>query len=183
LSTHGELPHGMYYELGGLYLQQQIAFHGLTIVLLTAIALVFTLLLFLYESFLAAIVVLIQPLLAICGVFIGLWVTGIELDITSMMGMTMIVGIVTELAIFYFSELTQIRKQPAEGDEKPHLRDMLLQAGHRRMRAILMSSIAMILTLLPLAIAIIAGMLMAVPLVLVVMPALYALAMRFKSPG
>ncbi|HET7301401.1 MAG TPA: efflux RND transporter permease subunit, partial [Oleiagrimonas sp.] len=97
LAAHGELPRGMYHELGGLYVQQQIAFRGLTIVLATAIALVFTLLLFLYESFRAAIVVLVQPLLAICGVFIGLWVTGTELDISSMMGMTMIVGIVTEL--------------------------------------------------------------------------------------
>ncbi|MGH8215339.1 MAG: efflux RND transporter permease subunit [Rhodanobacteraceae bacterium] len=194
LTTRGELPHGMYYELGGLYLQQQIAFHGMTIVLLTAIALVFTLLLFLYESFLTAIAVLIQPLLAICGVFIGLWVTGIELDISSMMGMTMIVGIVTELAIFYFSELAEIRKEAPKGDEKPGLREALLQAGHRRMRAILMSTIAMVLTLLPLAlaigrgsqmqqplaIAIIAGMIFAVPLVLVVMPVLYSLLLRGK---
>ncbi|TAM93511.1 MAG: AcrB/AcrD/AcrF family protein [Rhodanobacteraceae bacterium] len=192
LEAHGELPHGMYYELGGLYLQQQIAFHGLTIVLLTAIALVFTLLLFLYESFRAAIVVLIQPLLAICGVFIGLWVTGTELDISSMMGMTMIVGIVTELAIFYFSELAEIQDQALDSDQALGLREALLQAGHYRMRAILMSSIAAILTLSPLAlaigrgsqmqqplaIAIISGMFVAVPLVLVVMPALYALAMR-----
>lgn len=196
LAARGELPHGMYYELGGLYLQQQIAFHGLTIVLMAAIALVFTLLLFLYESFLTAIVVLVQPLLAICGVFIGLWVTGTELDISSMMGMTMIVGIVTELAIFYFSELVEIRKEAPEGDHKPGLREMLLEAGHRRMRAILMSTIAMVLTLLPLAlaigrgsqmqqplaIAIIAGMLMAVPLVLVVMPVLYSVLKQRRWP-
>ncbi|MBN8736409.1 MAG: efflux RND transporter permease subunit [Xanthomonadales bacterium] len=195
LATRGELPPGMYYELGGLYRQQQIAFRGLTIVLLTAIALVFTLLLFLYESFRAAIVVLVQPLLAICGVFVGLWVTGTQLDISSMMGMTMIVGIVTELSIFYFSELAEIQDQAARDGQEPGLREALLAAGHNRMRAILMSTIAAILTLLPLAlafgrgaemqqplaIAIIAGMLVAVPLVLVVMPALYALAMRGRK--
>jgi multidrug efflux pump subunit AcrB len=192
LAARGEMPQGMYYDLGGLYLQQQVAFHGLSIVLLTAIALVFTLLLFLYESFRAAIVVLVQPLLAICGVFIGLWVTGTELDISSMMGMTMIVGIVTELSIFYFSELAEIQEQ-AVRDERPlGLQEALLQAGHRRMRAILMSAIAAVLTLSPLAlaigrgsqmqqplaIAIISGMLVAVPLVLVVMPALYWLTLR-----
>jgi CzcA family heavy metal efflux pump len=191
LSPRGELPPGMYYELGGLYQQQQIAFHGLTIVMLTAIALVFTLLLFLYESFRAAVVVMIQPLLAICGVFIGLWVTGTELDISSMMGMTMIVGIVTELSIFFFSELADIQAE-ADDENPPSLREALLQAGRGRTRAILMSTIAAVLTLAPLAlaigrgsqmqqplaIAIIAGMLVAVPLVLVVMPVLYSLAMR-----
>lgn len=197
LSARGELPSGMYYELGGLYRQQQIAFRGLTIVLLTAIALVFTLLLFLYESFRAAIVVLVQPLLAICGVFVGLWITGTQLDISSMMGMTMIVGIVTELSIFYFSELAGMQDQAARDGQELGLREALLAAGHNRMRAILMSTIAAILTLLPLAlafgrgaemqqplaIAIIAGMLVAVPLVLVAMPALYALAMRGRGAG
>src|SRR5579875_3364957 len=192
LDARGELPTGMYYELGGLYRQQQIAFRGLTVVLLTAIALVFTLLLFLYESFRAAIVVLVQPLLAICAVFIGLWITGTELDISSMMGMTMIVGIVTEIAIFYFSEFAEVRAQQ-DGREPSALREALLAAGRNRMRPILMSTIAAILTLLPLAlaigrgaqmqqplaIAIIAGMLVQVPLVLVVMPALYALTMRY----
>jgi multidrug efflux pump subunit AcrB len=166
-------------------------------VLLTAIALVFTLLLFLYESFRAAIVVMVQPLLAICGVFIGLWVTGTELDISSMMGMTMIVGIVTELSIFYFSELSEIQAASARDGQPSTLRGALLAAGRNRARAILMSTIAAILTLLPLAlalgrgaqmqqplaIAIIAGMLVAVPLVLVVMPVMYSLATRSRPAG
>ncbi|MDE2272106.1 MAG: efflux RND transporter permease subunit [Xanthomonadaceae bacterium] len=194
LEQRGELPPGMYYELGGLYQQQQIAFHGLTIVMMTAIALVFTLLLFLYESFRIAIVVLIQPLLAMCAVFIGLWVTGIELNISSMMGMTMIVGIVTELGIFYFSELRE-GEGHVDSDTPLSLHERLLQAGHHRMRAIVMSMLAMVLTLLPLAlalgrgsqmqqplaIAIIAGMLASVPLVLVVMPVLYSLLHRNRS--
>jgi multidrug efflux pump subunit AcrB len=197
LAARGELPPGMYYELGGLYRQQQIAFRGLSIVLLTAFALVFALLLFLYESFRAALVVLAQPLLAICGVFIGLWITGTELDISSMMGMTMIVGIVTELSIFYFSELAEIQDQAARDGQHPTLRESLLQAGHNRMRAILMSTIAAVLTLAPLAlaigrgaqmqqplaIAIIAGMLVAVPLVLVAMPVLYHLMHRKRGAG
>ncbi|MGA9423226.1 MAG: efflux RND transporter permease subunit, partial [Rhodanobacteraceae bacterium] len=158
-------------------------FKGLTIVLVAAIALVFALLLFLYESFRIALVVMAMPLLAICAVFIGLWITGTELNISAMMGMTMIVGIVTEIAIFYFSEFEDLR-----ADQSQH--GALLEAGHNRMRPILMSTIAAILTLAPLAlaigrgsqmqqplaIAIIAGMLVQVPLVLLVMPALYELA-------
>ncbi|MEO8742490.1 MAG: efflux RND transporter permease subunit, partial [Lysobacteraceae bacterium] len=185
LDQPGALPNGIYYELGGLYQQQQQAFRGLTIVLIAAIALVFTLLLFLYESLAIALVVLVMPLLAICAVFTGLWLTGTELNISAMMGMTMIVGIVTEVAIFYFSEFTGMREV-----ESRHA--ALLEAGHNRIRPILMSTIAAILTLAPLAlaigrgsqmqqplaIAIIAGMMVQVPLVLLVMPALYALITR-----
>lgn len=182
------LPKGMYYELGGLYQQQQEAFRGLTVVLLAAIALVFALLLFLYESFRVALAILAMPLLAIGAVFIGLWVTGIELNISAMMGMTMIVGIVTEVAIFYFSELEDAAA------ELP-LHEALLAAAQHRTRPILMSTLAAILTLSPLAlalgtgsqmqqplaVAIIAGLLVQVPLVLLVMPALYAALMRPRS--
>ncbi|HDR9095021.1 TPA: efflux RND transporter permease subunit, partial [Burkholderia vietnamiensis] len=97
------LPPGVYYELGGLYQQQQIAFRGLLAVFGAAVALVFGLLLFLYERFRVALAVMAMPLCATGAVFIGLWVTGIELNISAMMGMTMIVGIVTEVAIFYVS--------------------------------------------------------------------------------
>lgn len=185
LAKPGLLPKGMYYELGGLYQQQQEAFRGLTVVLLAAIALVFALLLFLYESFRVALAILAMPLLAIGAVFIGLWITGIELNISAMMGMTMIVGIVTEVAIFYFSELEDTRRTMP-------LHDALLAAARFRTRPILMSTLAAILTLTPLAlawgtgaqmqqplaVAIIAGMLVQVPLVLLVMPVFYAALMR-----
>ncbi|GGA43294.1 efflux RND transporter permease subunit [Dyella nitratireducens] len=188
LAKPGVLPKGMYYQLGGLYQQQQEAFKGLTVVLFAAIALVFTLLLFLYESFRVALVIMLMPLLAIGAVFVGLWLTGIELNISAMMGMTMIVGIVTEVAIFYFSELEEVVA------EKP-LHEALLEAARHRMRPILMSTMAAILTLLPLAlalgsgsqmqqplaVAIIAGLLVQVPLVLLVMPVLYAVLMRSRK--
>lgn len=181
LAQPGLLPKGMYYQLGGLYQQQQQAFRGLTVVLLAAIALVFTLLLFLYESFRVAIAILAMPLLSMGAVFIGLWITGIELNISAMMGMTMIVGIVTEVAIFYFSELDEVAATLP-------LHEALLTAAQHRARPILMSTLAAILTLLPLAlalgsgsqmqqplaVAIIAGLLVQVPLVLLAMPALYA---------
>jgi CzcA family heavy metal efflux pump len=184
------LPKGMYFQLGGVYQQQPPAFRGLTIVIPAAIALVFTLLLFLYESFRVALAMLAMPLLALPGVFAGLWLTGIELNISSMMGMTMIVGIVTEVAIFYFSELQQTEREQAEQNVALH--DALHEAGKHRTRPILMSTLAAILTLLPLAlalgqgsqmqqplaVAIISGMLLQLPLVLLVMPVLYALLRR-----
>ncbi len=165
--------------LGGLYEQQQIAFRGLTIIFFAAIILVFLLLLFLYESFRVAFAMLLIPLFAIAGVFLGLWITGTEFNITSRMGMTMIVGIVTEIAIFYYSEF---RSLPASADR-------LIVAGINRMRAISMTAFAAILALFPLAlgigqgsamqqplaIAIISGLIFSLPLVLVILPALLAI--------
>lgn len=179
------LPKGVYYELGGLYQQQQIAFQGLIAVFASAVALVFLLLLFLYERFQIALSILAIPLLSISAVFIGLWVTGIELNISAMMGMTMIVGIVTEVAIFYFSEY-----QSLSGDISRTER--LIEAGRNRMRPIAMTTFATILTLLPLAfaigqgssmqqplaIAIIAGLIVQLPLVLFVMPLLFSVLER-----
>lgn len=179
LARSGVIPGSVLYTFGGLYEQQQIAFRGLTIILIAAIVLVFLLLLFLYESFRVALAMLLVPLFAVAGVFIGLWITGTEFNITSRMGMTMIVGIVTEIAIFYYSEF---RSLPASADR-------LILAGINRMRAILMTAFAAILALLPLAvgighgsamqqplaIAIISGLVFSLPLVLVVLPALLAI--------
>jgi len=181
LAQPGLLPGDMYYELGGLYKQQRIAFHGLIVVFVAALALVFLLLLFLYEEFAAAIAIMVSPLLAMAAVFIGLWLTGIELNISAMMGMTMIVGIVTEVSIFYFSEYHDLLR--AHTDKVV----ALVQAGNNRLRPITMTTLAAILALLPLAlalgqgaamqqplaIAIISGLLVQIPLVVIVMPLLY----------
>jgi multidrug efflux pump subunit AcrB len=171
----------MYYELGGPYRQQRIAFRGLIEVFAAAVALVFFLLLYLYERFRVALAILAMPLLAVAAVFIGLWVTGTELNITSMMGMTMVIGIVTEVAIFYFSEYQDLRVEGVSANEA------LVDAGTNRMRPIAMTTFAAILALLPLAlglgqgaamqqplaIAIISGLVVQMPLVLLVMPALF----------
>jgi CzcA family heavy metal efflux pump len=181
LAQPGLLPGDMYYELGGLYKQQQIAFQGLIAVFVAAVALVFLLLLFLYEEFAAAVAIMVSPLLAMAAVLTGLWVTGTELNITAMMGMTMIVGIVTEVSIFYFSEY---HERVGQGHDRF---TALVQAGSSRMRPIVMTTLAAILALLPLAlalgqgsamqqplaIAIISGLLVQVPLVLIVMPVFY----------
>ncbi|QYD68240.1 efflux RND transporter permease subunit [Paraburkholderia edwinii] len=184
LDASGLLPAGVYYELGGLYQQQQIAFKGLIAVFGAAVALVFGLLLFLYERFRIALAVMTMPLFATCAVFIGLWAAGIELNISAMMGMTMIVGIVTEVAIFYVSEF-----QGLVHEEGLPPRVALILAGRNRLRPIAMTTIAAILALLPLAfalgqgsamqqplaVAIISGLIVQLPLVLLVLPVLLRL--------
>lgn len=99
----GLLRAGMYYALGGQYEQQQIAFQGVIAVFAAAVGLVFLLLLILHENLRMTLAILAIPLLAVAAVFVGLWMAEIELNISSMMGMTMNLGIVTELAIFFFS--------------------------------------------------------------------------------
>jgi CzcA family heavy metal efflux pump len=180
LSRPGLIPKGVYYSLGGLYKQQQIAFAGLIAVFAGAVALVFLLLLFLYESFRVSAVIMLTTLLSLPAVFMGLWLTGTELNISSMMGMTMIVGIATEVAIFYVSEYYDL----AADIER---REALRIAGKNRMRPIAMTTLAAILALLPLAlgisqgatmqqplaIAIISGLIVELPLVLIILPVIF----------
>ncbi len=176
------LPHGVYLQYGGLYREQQQAMHDLALVLLAAILLVAVLLLFLYERFTIVLSILATALLALGSVFVGLWLTGTERNITAMIGMTMIVGIVTETAIFFFAEA-----RTSDTVE-------LVRAGRARLRPILITAIIAILALLPLAlglgagaqmqaplaIAIISGLLAELPLVLVVMPGIYTVLEGFS---
>lgn len=171
--------------LGGLYEEQQRSFAQLAVVFVAATLLVAILLSFATESFAVVISILSIALLSLTGSFVGLLITNTEMNITAIIGMTMIVGIVTEIAIFYFAEF------------KPHSRqtlDDLVHAGRVRLRPVLMTSIIAILALMPLAlglgqgaamqqplaIAIIAGLIVAVPLTLLVMPALYYQLARHK---
>src|SRR5207248_2866520 len=185
LASSRVIPNNVLYNFGGLYEQQQIAFRGLTVILIAAILLVFLLLLFLYESFRVAFTMLLVPLFAVAGVFMCLWLTVTAFNITSRMGMTMVVGIVTEIAIFYYSEFRVL----------PASHDRFIVAGINRMRAISMTTFAAILALLPLAlgighgaamqqplaIAIISGLIFSLPLVLIVLPALLAIFQPNRS--
>jgi len=182
------LPSGVYIQYGGLYQEQQKSFYQMLIVFMSAVLLVAVLLLYLYENILIVLSILFTTLLSLSGVFLGLWLTGTELNISSMMGMTMIIGIVTEIAIFYFAELNS---------HSQHTKKNLITSGIMRMRPILMTSIIAILALSPLAlgigvgasmqqplaIAIIFGLIFAVPFVLLLMPALYLLLIKINSMG
>jgi multidrug efflux pump subunit AcrB len=180
LAKPGVVPNGVYYELGGAYRQEQEAIHGMVKVGLAAVLVEIILLLFLYERFSIPIIIIVSALISTGAVFLGLWITGIELNITAMMGMVMIIGISTEMAIFLFSEF-----QMLEATMPP--RQAIFEAALNRLRPIVMSTLAMILALLPLgaaisgagdqmlqplAIAIIAGAVVQLPLVLLAMPVL-----------
>ncbi|MDE2356249.1 MAG: efflux RND transporter permease subunit, partial [Alphaproteobacteria bacterium] len=183
LHKPGVLPAGITYKLGGLYAQQIEAFRGMAVVFVGAVGALFVLLLFLFENFRIAAAILAAPLLSVTAVAIGLLVTGVELNIMALMGATMILGITTEVAIFYFTEFDALL---LEGMDRV---EALVTAGANRLRPIAMTTLAAILALIPLAlalgagaameqplaIAIIAGLLAQGPIVLWVMPALFRL--------
>jgi multidrug efflux pump subunit AcrB len=185
LGQNGTVPPGIRYELGGLYAQQQIAFAGLTRVFGAALVAEFVLLLFLYERFWIPLIVLGASLFSTTAVFAGLWFTGVQLNITAIMGMTMIIGIGTEMAIFLVSEYIDLER------EMPP-RQALLEAARNRFRPIAMTTLAAILTLMPLALALgqgsgmqqplaiatISGLLVQFPLVLLAMPVVIGLTLR-----
>ena len=186
LARPGLLPDGVDYRIGGEYKQQQLAARGMIKVFAAAALGEFVLLLFLYERFWLPIIIILCSLLSTSAVFVGLWMTGVELNITAMMGMVMIIGIATEMAVFLVSEY-----QALAAEMPPH--DAIREAALNRLRPIAMSTLAMILALLPLgaaisgsgdqmlqplAVAIIAGVTIQLPLVLLVMPVLIRLAVR-----
>ena len=182
LDRPGVLPSSVRYTLGGQYREQQAAFFASARVAAAGGGLVFLLLLILYERLRVAVAILLTVAMAIAAVFVGLWLTGTELNISSLMGLVMIIGNVTEVAIFYYSEYAAL---PA--DTEPHRR--LTDAGRHRLRAITMTTLAAVLALAPLAldlghtagllrpmaIAIIAGLAVQLPLVLFVLPMFLAL--------
>ncbi|HJS90430.1 MAG TPA: efflux RND transporter permease subunit [Steroidobacteraceae bacterium] len=186
LGKPGLLPQGVYYTLGGQYEQQQQAVQGMIRVFTAALIAEFILLLFLYERFWLPVIIIVSSLISTGAVFLGLWLTGVELNITAMMGMVMIIGISTEMAIFLISEYQELEKTMPP-------RQALYEAARNRLRPITMSTIAMILALVPLAaaisgsgdqmlqplaIAIIAGALVQLPLVLLAMPVVVGLTRR-----
>jgi multidrug efflux pump subunit AcrB len=179
LEQPGLLPAGVHCRIGGLYAQQQAAFADLGLTIGIAGLLVLVLLVGLYERFRVALAMMCTTALSLGGIFIGLWLTGTELNISALMGLTMVVGMVTEVAIIYYSEC-------GEGPDDDSPAERLIRAGCSRMRPIAMTVLAAVFALLPLAlgwgqgaamqqalaIAIISGLLVQVVLVLVVLPAL-----------
>lgn len=189
LHRPGLLPKDVYVTIGGQYKQQQMAATGMIMVFAAAAIAEFILLVFLYGSFLMPAIIITSSILSSSAVFVGLWLTGVELNITAMMGAVMIVGIGTEMAIFYASEYQELEKtMPAQ--------EALRAAALNRLRPITMSTLAMILALLPLgaaisgsgdqmlqplAIAIIAGITVQLPLVLLAVPAVLHMVTKWRA--
>ena len=184
-----KFPAGMTIEYGGLYKEQQKSFGELAFALVLAIALVFLTLLIEFRSFAHPIAIVAGAILALGGVLLGLLITGMTLNVVSFMGMIMVVGIVAKNGILM---LDAVEEHRAEGD---NLQNALIKSGRRRFRPVLMTSLAAILGMLPLAlaigagsellqplaIAVISGLIFALILSLIVTPTVYSLLNRTKT--
>jgi CzcA family heavy metal efflux pump len=162
LNKDVKLPAGMTLEYGGLYQEQQSSFRELAFALLMAIALVFLVLLIEFRSFAHPIAIVFGAILALGGVLLGLFVTKSTLNVVSLMGMIMVVGIVAKNGILM---LDAVEEHLTEGDS---MSDALILSGKRRIRPVLMTSLAAILGMLPLALAIGAGSELLQPLAIAV---------------
>ena len=156
------LPASIRIEYGGTYQEQQKSFHDLVIVLILAVLLLFIVLLFEFGTFAAPVAILSSALLSTSGVFIALLITRTTFNISSFMGMIMVIGIVAKNGILL---LDADQKMSALGLDPE---TAILQAGRRRLRPIVMTALATVAGMLPLAFALGAGSQMLQPLAIAV---------------
>ncbi len=149
-------------EYGGTYQEQQQSFHDLLEVLILAIGLVFIVLLFEFRRFAAPVAILSSTILSTSGVFAALLITGMTFNISSFMGIIMVIGIVAKNGILL---LDAEHKFSAAGLSSGQA---MVEAGRRRLRPITMTALATIAGMLPLAFAIGAGSQMLQPLAIAV---------------
>ncbi|MEI7490347.1 MAG: efflux RND transporter permease subunit [Bacteroidota bacterium] len=175
------MPPGYYIVYGGTYAQQQSSFKELLMILLSAIVLVFSILLFLFRDLRIPLLVIFISVLGTAGCVWALYITGIQLNVGSYTGIIMIVGIIAENAIFTVNQFMATMKT-SSGDVDASIR----YAISLRIRPKLMTAIGAILALSPLAlgigvgaqmqqplaIAVIGGFIVAMPLLLFVFPTL-----------
>ncbi|PYV64906.1 MAG: AcrB/AcrD/AcrF family protein, partial [Acidobacteria bacterium] len=147
---------------GGTYKEEQKSFRDLVFVLMLAIVLVFIVLLFEFRTFAAPLAILASALLSTSGVFIALLITRTTFNVSSFMGMIMVVGIVAKNGILLLDADQRIRATGASAEEA------MLQASRRRLRPIVMTALATIAGMLPLAFALGAGSQMLQPLAIAV---------------
>jgi CzcA family heavy metal efflux pump len=173
------LPQGYNIEYGGEYADQQKSFRELLLILILASLLVFALMLFLFKDFRAAFSILLIAVLGVPGSLIALFITNTPLNVGSYTGLIMIVGIIGENAIFTFQQFNTNRV-------KGTVDESLVYAISTRLRPKLMTAIGAIIALMPLAIgvgtgaqmhqplaiSVIGGFIMALPLLLIVLPTL-----------
>lgn len=162
------LPSSIRVVYGGLYAQQQQSFHDLVFVLGAAIVLVFIVLLIEFGGFAAPLAILASALLSTSGVFFALFVTGITFNLSSFMGLIMVVGIVAKNGILLLDADQKYRKEGI----RP--REAMIRAGERRLRPIMMTALAAIAGMIPLALALGSGSQMLQPLAIAVIGGILA---------
>jgi CzcA family heavy metal efflux pump len=162
LASTIQLPSGMTVEYGGIYQTQQESFRGLLLVSLAAFLLVAIVLLFEFGEFAIPVSIFIINILSLAGVFGALWITNVTLNISSFVGIVMIIGIVAENAIFVMHMVKTYLKEGVPIDQA------LTKAVVIRIRPIIMTTLAAVLALLPLSLGLGAGAQMQKPLAIVV---------------
>jgi multidrug efflux pump subunit AcrB len=175
------IPSNIRIAYGGQYEEQQKSFKDLTTVLALAIVLVFLVLLFEFGHFAAPVAVLSSALLSTVGVFLALLITGTTFNLSSFMGLIMVIGIVAKNGILLLDADQKFRADGMAPEES------MIQAGERRLRPIMMTALATVAGMIPLAlgwgagsqmlqplaIAVIGGILASMVLSLVVTPAMH----------
>jgi multidrug efflux pump subunit AcrB len=156
------IPSNIRVEYGGTYAEQQRSFHDLVIVLVLAVLLLFIVLLFEFGTFAAPVAILSSALLSTSGVFIALLITRTTFNISSFMGMIMVIGIVAKNGILLLDADQKMRSLGLPSE------NAMLQAARRRLRPIVMTALATVAGMLPLAFAIGAGSQMLQPLAIAV---------------
>jgi Cu/Ag efflux pump CusA len=176
------LPLGYSISYGGAYKEQQQSFAELLMILITASLLVFCVILALFRQLRIAFSILLIAILGISGSYMALWITGTPLNVSSYTGLIMIVGIIGENAVFTYLQFREARKSL-------DVDDSIVFAISTRLRPKLMTALGAIAALMPiasgmgagaqmhqpLAIAIIGGFLVAMPLLLIVLPTMMRL--------
>jgi len=162
------VPPSIRVEYGGQFAEQQKSFKDLAFVLALAIVLVFMVLLFEFGNFAAPIAVLSSALLSTCGVFLALLITGTTFNLSSFMGLIMVVGIVAKNGILLLDADQKFRAEGMSAEES------MIRAGERRLRPIMMTALATVAGMFPLALAIGAGSQMLQPLAIAVIGGILA---------
>ena len=182
-----QFPVGTTYEIGGLYASQQNSFRDLLAVLTLALAAVFVVLVIQFRAFPPALIIMSAAPLSVLGVFAMLLVTGTALNVSSFMGIILMVGLVVKNGIILFDYVHKLWEE-----QGMPLREALVAAGKIRVRPILMTTLCTLFGLLPLAVglgsgaelqkplalAVIGGLTLSTFVTLLVMPALYSLLER-----
>jgi multidrug efflux pump subunit AcrB len=156
------IPSSIRVEYGGTYAQQQQSFHDLLVVLILALVLIFLVLLFEFRSFSSPVAILASAVLSTAGVFLALLITGTTFNISSFMGLIMVIGIVAKNGILLLDANQKFLSVGLSPEEA------LVQAGRRRLRPIVMTAMAAVAGMLPLSLAWGAGSEMLQPLAIAV---------------
>ena len=184
------LPPGYTFDVGGQMQQQAEAFGGLLAAMALAVIFIYIVLASQFGSFLQPIAIMASLPLALIGVMLALLFWNSTLNVFSMIGLVMLMGLVTKNAILLVDFANHARKGGATVPEA------LLQAGLTRMRPIIMTTAAMVFGMLPLALAlndggeiqapmgraIIGGVITSTLLTLVVVPVMYSYLARVAKP-